>query len=258
MELTAEGLRVLVTGAATGIGFAIAETFLKHGARVHICDTDEQALHGAKEQLSEVTQSRADVTEPSDVDAMFEDVKSNWGGLDVLINNAGTAGPTAKLEDIEPDEWDGCLDVSLRGTYLCSRRGIPLIRDAGGGSIINLSSVGGKYAYPLRIPYSTAKRGIIAFTESLAVEVGPDKIRVNCILPGFTEGERIDRVITAKGKELGISYDEMKARMTETISLRTFVTAQDIANVALFLSSQMGERLTSQAITVDAGVRYNL
>ena len=256
MEFSAKGLRVLVTAGAAGIGRVIARTFVEHGARVHICDIDEKALAGTKKQLPTVTQTMADVAKLEDVERLFKDVEKSLRGLDVLVNNAGIAGPTAKVEDIKPEDWDRCIAVDLNGMFYCTRKAMPLIKEAGGGSIINLSSAAGRLAFPMRTPYSAAKWAIVGFTESLAAEAGPDKVRVNCIQPGIVEGERIDRVIAAKAKALGAAEEEVRAKMVEGVSMKTTVTPQDIANVALFLATAPGKHISGQAISVCGGTRY--
>ena len=256
MEFSAKGLRVLVTAGAAGIGRVIARTFVEHGARVHICDIDEKALAGTKKQLPTVTQTVADVAKLEDVERLFKDVEKSLRGLDVLVNNAGIAGPTAKVEDIKPEDWDRCIAVDLNGMFYCTRKAMPLIKEAGGGSIINLSSAAGRLAFPMRTPYSAAKWAIVGFTESLAAEAGPDKVRVNCIQPGIVEGERIDRVIAAKAKALGAAEEEVRAKMVEGVSMKTTVTPQDIANVVLFLATAPGKHISGQAISVCGGTRY--
>jgi NAD(P)-dependent dehydrogenase (short-subunit alcohol dehydrogenase family) len=256
MEFSAKGLRILVTAGAAGIGRVIARTFLEHGARVHICDIDEKALAGTKKQLPTVTQTVADVAKLEDVERLFRDVEKFLRGLDVLVNNAGIAGPTAKVEDIRPEDWDRCIAVNLNGMFYCTRKAMPLIKEAGGGSIINLSSAAGRLAFPMRTPYSAAKWAVVGFTESLAAEAGPDKVRVNCIQPGIVEGDRIDRVIAAKAKALGVPEEEVQAKMVEGVSMKTTVAPQDIANVALFLATAPGRHISGQAISVCGGTRY--
>jgi NAD(P)-dependent dehydrogenase (short-subunit alcohol dehydrogenase family) len=249
-------MRVLVTAGAAGIGRVIARTFHEHGARVHICDIDEKALASAKKELPAVTQTVADVAKLDDVERLFADVKKNLNGLDVLVNNAGIAGPTALVEDMKPEDWDRCIAVDLNGMFYCTRKAMPLIKQAGGGSIINLSSAAGRLAFPMRTPYAAAKWAIVGFTESLAAEAGPQKVRVNCIQPGIVEGERIDRVIAAKAKGLKLTEEEVRARMVEGVSMKTTVTPQDIANTALFLASAAGKHISGQAISVCGGTRY--
>jgi NAD(P)-dependent dehydrogenase (short-subunit alcohol dehydrogenase family) len=256
MEYSAKGLRVLVTAGAAGIGRAIARTFVEHGARVHICDIEENALKEMSSLLPQVTQTRADVASLSDVERLFQEAKRSLGGLDVLVNNAGIAGPTAKVEDIRPEDWDRCIAVDLNGMFYCTRKAMPMIKAAGGGSIINLSSAAGRLAFPMRTPYSAAKWAVVGFTESLAAEAGPDKVRVNCIQPGIVEGDRIDRVIAAKATALGVSSEEVRSRLLAGVSMHTTVTAQDIANTALFLASEAGRHISGQAISVCGGARY--
>ena len=246
MELSAKGLRVIVTAGGAGIGRAIAQTFLDAGARVHICDVDP------KTKPDTVT----DVAKVADVDRLFDEAIRKLGGLDVLVNNAGIAGPTAKVEDVDPADWDRCIAVDLSGMFYCTRKAMPHIKRAGGGSIVNLSSAAGRHGFPQRSPYSAAKWGVVGFTKSLAVEAGPDQVRVNAILPGIVEGERIERVIAAKAKATGVSYEEFQSKFLETTSLHSTVSAQVIANMALFLCTPAGAKITGQALAVDADVRY--
>ena len=256
MELSAKGLRVLVTAGAAGIGRAITRTFLEHGAKVHICDIDEKALASARQDLPGVSQSVADVAKLADVERLFADVGKSLGGLDVLINNAGIAGPTGLVEDIKPEDWDRCIAIDLNGMFYVTRKAMPLIKQAGGGSIVNLSSIAGRFGFPMRTPYSAAKWAVVGFTQSLAAEAGPQNVRVNCIQPGIVEGDRIDRVIEAKAKSLGVSNEEIRTKMLAGTSLNTTVTAQDIANMALFLATAPGRHISGQDIAVCGGSRY--
>jgi NAD(P)-dependent dehydrogenase (short-subunit alcohol dehydrogenase family) len=256
VEYSAKGLRVVVTAGAAGIGRAIARTFAGQGARVHICDIDEQALKEMSDLAPEVTRSRADVSSPADVERLFHDAKQRLGGLDVLVNNAGIAGPTAKVEDIRPEDWERCIAIDLNGMFYCTRKAMPMIKAAGGGSIINLSSIAGRFGFPLRTPYAAAKWAVVGFTQSLAAEAGPDKVRVNCIQPGIVEGERVERIIAAKAEQLGVPPAEILARMVEGISLKTTVSAQDVANTALFLATDAGKHISGQSISVCGGARY--
>jgi NAD(P)-dependent dehydrogenase (short-subunit alcohol dehydrogenase family) len=256
MQYSAKGLRVLVTAGAAGIGRAIARTFLEHGARVHICDIDDKALKEMASLLPQITQTRADVASVAEVHRLFEDAQASLGGLDVLVNNAGIAGPTAKVEDIRPQDWDRCIAVDLNGMFYCTRKAMPMIKAAGGGSIINLSSIAGRFGFALRTPYAAAKWAVVGFTQSLAAEAGPDKVRVNCIQPGIVEGERIERIVAAKAAQLGVTPQEVLERMVEGIALRTTVSAEDVANTALFLASDAGRHISGQAISVCGGARY--
>ena len=254
MKTEAAGLRVLVTAGADGIGRAIAETFLDHGAHVHICDIAQAALDDIKRARPAIGATLADVANRADVGRLFDETKKSLGGLDVLVNNAGIAGPTAKIEDIEPDEWERTIAVNLNGMFYCARLAMPLIKAAGGGSIINLSSVAGRLGFALRSPYSASKWAVVGLTKSLAIEAGPDGVRVNAIQPGVVEGERIDCVIEAKAKAVGISFEEQKKIALERVSMHRMVSPYDIANMALYLASDIGRNITGQAISVCAGV----
>ena len=253
MNTSAQGLRVLVTAGAAGIGRAIAQTFVVNGARVHICDVAKPALEACNREQPDISCSLADVSRVDDVARLFADVKRKLGGLDVLVNNAGIAGPTAKVEDIEPADWERCIAVDLNGIFYCTRLAMPMLKANGrerGGSVINLSSVAGRLGFGMRTPYAAAKWAVVGFTKSLAIEAGPDGIRVNCIQPGDVEGERINRVIEAKAAAFGRTPEQQKQVLLETISLQTFVSPQDIANMALFLATDAGKHISGQALSI--------
>ena len=254
MELTAKGQRILITAGAGGIGRAMTETFVKAGAKVHICDVVQSALEETARALTGVTATLCDVSDLKQVDQLFSDVESYLGGLDVLVNNAGIAGPTGKVEELSIEDWRRCIDIDLNGMFYCTRLAVPMLKSSGGGSIINLSSAAGRLGFPFRTPYAAAKWGVVGFSKSLSMELGADNIRVNAIQPGVVEGERMDRVIDAKAKAIGISFEEQKKIALERVSMHTMVSAQDIANMALCLVSDLGKHVTGQAISVCAGV----
>jgi NAD(P)-dependent dehydrogenase (short-subunit alcohol dehydrogenase family) len=180
MELTVKGQRVLITAGAAGIGRVMAQTFVSAGAKVHVCDVVQSALDHTVKALG-VTATLCDVSDLKQVDELFADAKKRLGGLDVLVNNAGIAGPTAKVEDIGIDDWRRCIDIDLNGMFYCTRLAVPMLKAAGGGTIINLSSAAGRLGFPFRTPYAAAKWGVVGFTKSLSMELGTDKIRVNAI-----------------------------------------------------------------------------
>lgn len=250
----ASGLRVLVTAGAGGIGRAIADTFAASGARLHICDIDEEAVARCGAERPDFGTSRCDVADEAQVADLFQDVRKALGGLDVLVNNAGIAGPTGGVEEIDPADWRRTVAVNLDGQYYCARLAVPLLRDAGNGAMINVSSVAGRLGYAYRTPYAATKWAVVGFTKSLAIELGPDGIRVNAILPGVVEGPRIERVIAARAETVGVSYEEMERQYLGKVSLRRMVTAQDIANMALFLCSAAGANISGQALSVCGNV----
>ena len=248
------GLRVLVTAGAGGIGRAIADMLIEQGARLHVCDVAEDALNSFRAAHPKQGASRADVANEADVDAMFEEVRRNFGGLDVLVNNAGIAGPTGGVEEISPADWRRCIDVCLTGQFLCARQAVPMIKAAGGGAIVNLSSAAGRHGYAFRTPYSAAKFGVIGLTQSLAKELGPHNIRVNAILPGIVEGARMEKVIRDRAAQLGIDFADMERQYLERVSLRRMVSSHDIAATVAFLLSPMGENISGQSLGVDGNV----
>jgi NAD(P)-dependent dehydrogenase (short-subunit alcohol dehydrogenase family) len=256
MDIGMKGKRVLVTAGAQGIGLAITEAFVDAGAEVHICDVNDEFLAAAKRALPAVSQSRTDVSDEGQVDAMFADLKARWGQLDVLVNNAGIAGPTAQIEDTNFSEWEQTIAVNLTGPFLCTRRAVPMMKTAGGGSIVNLSSIAGRLGFPLRTPYSASKFGVIGLTETWAMELGPSNIRVNAILPGIVAGDRQERVIAAKAASYGIGHEEMRQRLLSKVSLRKMVTAQDIANQIVFICSPAGAAISGQSLSVCGNVEH--
>ena len=254
MDASARGLRVLVTAGAAGIGEAFAKVFADAGARIFICDVDAAALEAFRARRPAIGATVTDVSDPRQVDRLFAEAEAFLGGLDVLINNAGIAGPTAPVEDIAIADWDRTIAVDLNGMFYCTRRAVPLLKAAGGGSIINLSSVAGRLGFPLRTPYSAAKWAVVGFTTSLAIELGPSNIRVNAIQPGVVEGERIERVIAAKAKALGLGHEEYRRQILSKVSLRRSVSPVDIANMALFLATDAGRNVSGQALSVCGNV----
>ena len=172
----------------------------------------------------------------------------------MLVNNAGIAGPTAAIEDIDPADWRRCLEVDLTGQFLCARRAVPLLKAAGGGAIVNMSSAAGRLGYAFRTPYAAAKWGVIGLTQSLAKELGPHDISVNAILPGVVQGPRIERVIAARAEQLGLSYAEMEKQYLEKVSLRRMVTAQEVAAMVVFLVSPLGRAVSGQSLGVCGNV----
>jgi len=182
---------------------------------------------------------------------MFEAIERTLGGLDILVNNAGTAGPTGRVETLDPADWRRCVAVNLDGAFLCVRRAVPLLKAAGGGTVINISSTAGLMGYPLRTPYAAAKWAVIGLTKSLAIELGPCGIRVNALCPGAVEGARMARAIRAEAAVRGVNEEEVRQTYIRTTSLRCFVAPDDVAAMVLFLCSDLGANVSGQAIAVD-------
>jgi NAD(P)-dependent dehydrogenase (short-subunit alcohol dehydrogenase family) len=248
------GHRTVITAGASGIGRAIADTLIANGAKAVVCDVSDDFLADFKKAYPQSPALKADVADEAQVGALFAEAGKALGGLDSLINNAGIAGPTGRVEEITPADWRRCLEVCLTGQFLCAHFAVPMIRESGGGAIVNMSSAAGRFGYAFRTPYSSAKWGVIGFTQSLAKEVGPDNIRVNAILPGIVEGPRMERVISARAEQVGVSYDEMERRYLEKVSLRRMVSQKDVANTVLFLLSEAGRNISGQSLGVCGNV----
>lgn len=247
------GKRVLVTGAASGIGLGIAQRMAEEGARVAICDLDAGALRSVAEANPGWLCLQADVACESDVKRVVDSVGDKFGGLDCLVNNAGIAGPTLAVEEIALEQWEAVQACNVRGAFLCARATAPLLK-AQGGSLIILSSIAGRMGVPYRTPYAAAKWALIGLAKSLALEMGEFKVRVNAILPGLTRGPRLDGVIRARAQSNGRSFEEQVALEVGSTALREMGEARDIANAALYLASDEGRLITGVALAVDAGL----
>ena len=255
MDLSIAGLRVLVTAGAGGIGLEIARSFLQEGARVHVCDVDRGALDAAVSTDPGLTATFGDVANRADVARVFEEALGALGGLDVLVNNAGIAGPTGRVDEINPEDWDRCLEVCITGQFNCARLAVPHLRKSRNASIINISSAAGRFGFPLRSPYAAAKWAVIGFTKSLSRELGEDGIRVNAILPGIVAGDRQRRVLEAKAQQLGVPFEEMERRVLAGASLKEYVTPQQLADQIVFLCSPLCRTVSGQAISVDGDLQ---
>jgi NAD(P)-dependent dehydrogenase (short-subunit alcohol dehydrogenase family) len=250
MDLDIRGLRVLVTAGASGIGLAIARRFAGEGARVHTCDVDKIALSELAASDPAISATPCDVSDRAAVKTLFSEAMAKLGGLDVLVNNAGVAGPTAKIEEMNPEDWDRCVEICLTGQFNCTRLAVPHLRQSNNASIVNISSAAGRVGFAMRAPYAAAKWGVIGLTKSLSIELGPDNIRVNAILPGLVAGDRQRRVLEAKAQQRGISYAEMERTAFSYTSIKDYVTPEQIADQILFLCSPRGRTISGQAISI--------
>jgi NAD(P)-dependent dehydrogenase (short-subunit alcohol dehydrogenase family) len=246
-----DGKRALVTAAAGGIGATVAARMADAGARVFVCDSDEAALAAYQRAHPEIGGVAADVAAPGDVERLVAAAQARLGGLDILVSNAGVAGPAAPVEEMDLEDWRRTLDVNLTGAFLCVRACVPAIKAAGGGSIVVMSSNAGTMGLPFRAPYVATKWGLIGLVKTLAMELGPHGVRVNAICPGDVEGDRIRRVITMEAENRGLTYEQVYGERVEAVSLRTMVTADDVANLIIFVCSEAGARVSGQALLVD-------
>ena len=257
MTLDLRGKEALVTGAERGLGLAISEALVRAGAHVGMLGRGRESLAQAAARLNsgpgEAFPLTADVSDEEQVVEAFKKLLKSRGRLDLLVNNAGIAGPTSPVTEITLKDWEHVLAVNLTGAFLCAREAAKIMVPAHGGKIINISSLAGTRAYALRSPYSSSKWGMVGLTRTLALELGPRNVQVNAICPGAVEGERMDRVIQSRAETTGLSREEIRKQFVSATALGRFVNARDIAGLVLFLALPSGDNITGQALEVNAG-----
>jgi len=240
--------RVLITAGGSGIGRAMGEAFAAAGHQVWVTDIDADAMAALPKGWRGSTMDAAD--EPA-IEALFADISRDWGGLDVLCANAGIAGPTAQIEDVALADWQRCVSVNLEGAFLAAKYAAPMMKQARSGAMILTSSTAGLFGYPNRAPYSAAKWAIIGLMKTLAMELGPFGIRANAICPGAVEGPRMEGVLEREAATKNMTRDQVYQGYASGTSMRTWVMAEDIANMAVFLGSDAARRVSGQVIAVD-------
>ncbi|NNU62930.1 SDR family oxidoreductase [Ochrobactrum soli] len=240
----------IVTAGASGIGRVIARTLHSAGANVAVCDISEVALESFRGENPEIVAYKCDVRDAEAVAAITEEMIETLKGVDILVNNAGIAGPTNNVEDISPAQWDETVVVNLNAQFYFCRTVIPHLKRQRSGSIINLSSAAGRLGFPYRTPYAAAKWGVIGFTESLAMELGEFNIRVNSILPGSVNGDRMNRVVAERAKLLDISEEAAWADELKNISMHKMIDPEEIADLIAFVCSSSGRSISGQSLGV--------
>jgi NAD(P)-dependent dehydrogenase (short-subunit alcohol dehydrogenase family) len=251
-----DGKVAIITGASKGIGRALSLRFAREGAAV-VCAARSADL--VKETVAQVTKGGGkaiavvgDLAREDDVRAMVAQGVKAFGKITTLVNNAGDGGPTKRVEEYTMEDWRYTIDSCLTSSYLCIRFAAPEMRKAGGGAIVNISSMAGRRGLPYRIGYCSSKAGQVGMTYGMALELAPD-IRVNCVAPGAVDGDRIDRVIAGQAEVRGISVEQMRKQMTDQSPLKRFVTADDIVDATLFFCSDAARSISGQVLAVNAG-----
>lgn len=251
----------LITGGGYGIGKEIALLYAHHGVRIALAARSEGPLGETRAAVEKIgvpaIAVRADVSKEADCARMVAETVKAFGRIDVLVNNAGIAGPTKRSTEMSLAEWQEVIDINLTGAWLASRAAIAAMAAQHSGNILMISSGAGRRGYPLRSPYASSKWAMVGLTQTLAGEWGNEGIRVNCICPGAVEGERIERVIRARAEAMGVPYEQIRKGFTSNAALQRMVTEHEVARVAVFLVSELSSGVTGQTINVDAGSIMN-
>ncbi len=246
--------KIIISAAADGIGWVIAQKCLANGATVFVSDNNTKALDKiSKDEMfnKKLFFEKVNASSSEEVYNYFTSINNSTDHIDGLINNVGIAGPTGNIEDIEIEEWIETIETNVNSHFYYTKFAIPLLKKNKGASIINISSTAGLYGFPLRAAYSASKWAIIGMTKTLAMELGKYNIRVNAVCPGSVSGDRINRVIEAKAKKLDTTVSEIQKEFESHTSLKTFVSKEDIANIVIFLLSEEANKISGQAITID-------
>ncbi len=248
------GKNIIISAAADGIGWSIASLSLDKGYNVYLSDINQKRIDIINKHPlinKKLFIDNVDAKNQDSVEKYFYSLKERIASIDALINNVGIAGPTGPMESLSISDWKNTIDINLNSHFYFTKHSIPLLKNNKGGSIINISSTAGLFGFPLRTPYVASKWAIIGVTKSLAIELGEFNIRVNAICPGSVLGDRMKRVIEAKAKSTGVSEEELQKDYESMVSLKTFVSEEDIANMALFLLSDEAHKISGQVMTVD-------
>lgn len=257
MDLEIEGSTALVTGAARGIGAAIAGELADQGLALVLADVDGDGLARTESRVRdagvEALAIETDVADAASVDATVSAARERFDGVDVLVNNAGIAGPTAAVESIETEAWERTLGVNLGGPFLLCRAVLGEMKARGYGRIVNIASASGKRPVPRRAPYTASKAGLLGLTRTVAYEGGPHDVNANAICPGTVDGPRIDRVIDREADATGRSREAVAESWRRASPREEFVQAADVAALVAYLCSTAADRITGQSINVSAG-----
>ncbi|MDB5364826.1 MAG: short-chain dehydrogenase/reductase [Rhodospirillales bacterium] len=248
--------RVLVTAGAAGIGLAIARAFLADGADVHVCDVDAAALDAARAELPGLGTSNIQIGDAAQMERLRAELEARFGGLDVLVNNAGIGGPRGAIETVSDDDWDAVLRVNVTGMFHAVRAFVPAMKAQRSGCILNISTTSVRTSLPNRTPYVVSKAAVNGLTRNLARELGPFNIRCNSISPGSIENERGRALMTDRAARLGLSYDEALQQRLGFISMRTRIEPEEVGATAVFLASHAARHVTGQDVSVCGNVEW--
>jgi NAD(P)-dependent dehydrogenase (short-subunit alcohol dehydrogenase family) len=255
MDWGFQGKTVLVTGAAVGIGAEIARHFRDSGARVFGADRAWPEGTGMIESITPIT---LDVTDRDGVHSAVEEILAVTGGLDVLVNNAGTMRARDSIFEYDANDWQTILDVNASGLFFCTQAAARAMTDKGaGGAIVNIASTAGRTGKTMSPPYAASKAAVINITRSSALMLAAASIRVNAVAPGIIDTEFNYRLGVQFGPRDGLSPEEFVARRAEVVPLGRIGTASDVARAVCFLASPLADYITGQTLNIDGGIVSN-
>ena len=252
-----DGKVAIITGASKGIGRVMSERFAREGARVVCAARSKGLVEEVADRIrkggGQAAAVIADVSTEDGARGAVAGAVQAFGRVDTLVNNAGDDGPTKKVQEYLTEDWFYTINSCLTSSYLMTRFAVPEMIKAGGGAIVNISSMAGRRGLPFRIGYCSAKAGQVGMAYGMALELAPQNIRVNVVVPGAVEGDRIDRVIAGQAEVRGLQPDQVRRTMLERSPLKRMVTADDITAAAVFLCSEQARNISGQCLVVNAG-----
>jgi NAD(P)-dependent dehydrogenase (short-subunit alcohol dehydrogenase family) len=247
---------VAITGGASGIGLAISSKLHGLGAKLAICGRDERALEAAASAFTGAVTFACDVSQTSSVDAFIAGAIERFGRLDILVNNAAVPGVASPVEGLSDSDWDDVIAINLSGLFRMTRAAIPHIKASGGGSIVNIGSTSGSFGFPNRTAYASSKWAVVGFTKSLARELGKDRVRVNVVAPGITDGDRIRKNWANRAAEQGVTSEVIGARALSSSALGTLISPEEVADLVAYICSPSGRSITGQVLSVCGGTEW--
>jgi len=252
----------IITGGGQGIGRAISLAFAAEGASVVLAARTLAPLEATAKEIRAQGENaktiQTDIMDEGQIERMVAETITTYGQIDILVNNSGIAGPTARVADMDLAQWNEVLAVDLTGSMLCAKHALKHMIPRKSGVIINIVSEGGRggdgrSGYPLRSPYCCAKAGLIGLTETLAIEVGEFNIRVNAISPAAVRGERIVNVVKGRAETAGVPFEHVMDKLVENYSLKRPAEESEVAAAAVFLASDEASAITGQILVTNCG-----